>query len=160
MHFVKFFWLLSALIFLIVLGVTYMYLPEPVNLSFGQADYEHLRIQRMYYFYGSALGCLFINALLLVFGKLMTPWRLFILPNRAHWQGESHYRRIFSRKIGDWFKGLALIINVFLIYVLLAVYVQHDPNVNYNPIWFLVLCVLALPTWIGMYFMIFSQKES
>ncbi|TAE02718.1 MAG: hypothetical protein EAZ97_02330 [Bacteroidetes bacterium] len=152
---IKFLWLASMLIFLVILLVTYMYLPEQVNLFVAELG----KIDKQIYFYSYLLILLVSNVSIIFLGKMLPflPKNLILVPQKNEWLAEKNNEILLFKNLNYWVKGLGFIINIFLIISLLSIYTLNDSFVKYPTTWLYLLIPILFVGWFVVYFNNFSS---
>ena len=150
---VKIFWLTS---FAIYLGVAlYVYADAKDILQVSTQDsagaYE-LSKQGLFY-YGLA-GLVLVNALVLLLANT-APY--LAMPFKKRWQRDAILRKMFKVRMKEWIRGFALVANLVLLNIQLAVYVANTPLVSFSTNMVFAMLGVVSVVWILAYLPIFSK---
>lgn len=144
---------LTSFAFLGVLLFVYAYLPEQVGISANAADQPSNFVTREFFFYTTILTFIFVNLLFIFGGKL-----LGVLPVSAK---SFFVTENFKSNIISWFRGLGIIINIFIISV--VAFFGFFNNADYYHISnFSVFAYggqLLIILWVGLFFYLLINRN-
>ncbi|MCS7020165.1 MAG: hypothetical protein RMJ87_14140 [Cytophagales bacterium] len=153
----KIFWILSLAVFLAVLLITYIYMPENVAVLFDELGLPYYFLPRDYYFYAALMACVLLNGAVLLLGSSVSrlPSSLLPVPKRHYWAMRENRSR-FSKRFAHWTKGIAFFLNLILCLWLVDILKGNDSQIDFNTQTLLYVVSVLLILWVGFYFMLFG----
>ncbi len=148
---VKAFWLFS---FAGYLGVSlYIYADASGTLGLSNSGSNYVIEKEELFYYGLA-GLVLVNALILLLANT-APYLSF--PFRKRWQYNSELRGMYKGRIKEWIRGFALIANLLLTNLQVAVYSMNTPDSN-TPVNFIFTSLgVIFAIWLLAYIPLFGK---
>lgn len=129
-----------------------------VQLRLDETGQQTFGLTRTVFFYTSLFTMLGINVIILLAGYSVPylPKSLVHAPQKEKWLSTPHNRRNFYKRMKDWARGFATIINFFLSCVVFSIYYMNSRN--YFPMrWLYFLCAILAIFWLFYFFPIFKK---
>ena len=148
---VKAFWLFSFAGYLAVSLYIYAESSNTLGISNNNNAYD---IGKQELFYYGLAGLVLVNALVLLLANA-SPY--LSLPFKKRWQYNSELRKMYKSRIKEWVRGFALLGNLMLINLQLAIYVLNSPGVN-APVSFIFSAIGVFTiAWLLAFFPLFGK---
>ncbi len=154
----KLLWMLSMPAFLGLATYIYVYLPDNVRLI---PSVPNTLISKSLFFYGLIGAMLFINYSLNVAGGLLAllPSTFLPIPKRTLWTQSIFARKALAKVFKNWFRGLLLFINAFLIFSATQVYVTNTPDTIVNVATAFYVLIVFVVAWLCYFPFAFSDTS-
>ncbi len=162
LRFIKVLWVLSMLGFLASALFVYADIGDAntiVQLRLDASGESAFGVSKINFFYVSLFIMLGINVIILLTGYSVPylPKSLVLAPQKELWLSTPHNRKNFYKRMKDWARGFATIINFFLTCVIFTIYYMNSRN--YFPLaWTYYLCAILAIAWLFAFFPIFKKN--
>lgn len=145
----KLLWYLSFPLFLGLAIYIYIYLPNTV--LFG--DQIELSVTKTVFFYSLVGVMLFANFAFNLIGNLVAyfPAPFLLVPKKAQWTETIKARKKLAVQLKNWFRGILLLFNIFLILFGASIYVLNTPETIINVQAYFYVVAVFLIVWLIYY---------
>lgn len=123
-RFIKLFWFLSMLGFLVAILLVYANLPEEVDVTLGSSSISEVLLSRNAFFYSMIALIVVSNGVLLALANVIT---LTKSAKNRHSAGDLG-QPLFKSRIVNWLGSFSTILNIFYIIGVFFVGFHNDPQ--------------------------------
>ncbi|MDW7693491.1 hypothetical protein R9C00_01955 [Flammeovirgaceae bacterium SG7u.111] len=159
MQLVKIFWFISIIGAFAVNVLCYASFPPVVSYYFDIAGNPEMFIGKELFFYYTFAIILIANILLSLLGKIPAyiSKELLIVPRKKLWTQDINTRKELNKKLKEWVRGLAMLINFFIMTILGFIANANTEN-NFSISWVQYLLLFLAICWLIFFFPLFMRK--
>jgi len=157
MFFVKALWFLSLVAATASFLAAHFYLPQMTAITFNADGSGELFMPKSNLFYFGLTGMLLVNLSLLVLGNF-SRFLTIPVPKIAYWNSMENKERLVKR-FKMWLRGIAVIINFFLVGTSATLYQLNGGTLGYNIAYWFYGLIFFLILWLIFYFPLFNSTK-